>query len=117
MGKLLENSLLPEGMTKEEELMHQRLNEIVDITKPLVPQVAKMTNREFMAFVRRPRYIESEDAIQLFEDPKEDENGKTRYATNVAVVLHAHPVLTLVLQITLVEESKTSHCLAKRILN
>lgn len=53
-----------------------------------------MTNREFMAFVRRPRYMESEDAIQLFEDPTEDENGKTRYATNVAVMT---PVVLMLL--------------------
>ena len=39
---------------------------MIDITKPLAPQVKKMTNREFLAFVRRPRYVENTDGIIVF---------------------------------------------------
>jgi len=60
---------------------------MVDITKPLIPQVKKMTNKEFMAFVRRPRYIDSQDGIQLFEDKEHDEHMKRGYWPNVAVLL------------------------------
>lgn len=50
-------------MTSEEVKLHKRLDKLIDIKKPLIPQVEKLTNREFMAFVRRPRHIEDQDGI------------------------------------------------------
>lgn len=44
-----------------------------------------MSNREFMAFVRRPRHIESQDGIILFEDEKHDNYMKRGYWPNVAM--------------------------------
>ena len=62
-------------VSEEEKRVHERLNSCfratvswLDVKKPLLPQVKKMTNREFLAFVRhccvrRPRYIEDTDGI------------------------------------------------------
>jgi dihydroceramide fatty acyl 2-hydroxylase len=50
-------------MSEEEAAIHRRLDKIIDIKKPLLPQVEKLTNREFVAFVRRPRHIEDTDGI------------------------------------------------------
>ena len=36
----------------------------------------KLTNKEFKAFVKRPRFINDEDGIQLFEDKEFDTNHK-----------------------------------------
>ena len=63
-------------LTKEEKEMHARLDKLVDIKKPLLPQVRKLTNKEFKAFVKRPRFINDEDGIQIFEDKEVDENHK-----------------------------------------
>ena len=60
---------------------------MIDITKPLIPQVKKMTNKEFQTFVKRPRFIEDTDGIILFEDPKEDEENKTHYSTLLKVIV------------------------------
>ena len=46
-----------------------------------------MTNREFMAFVRRPRYIEDIDGIQLYEDPVYDATRKRYYWKNVSLMV------------------------------
>lgn len=42
-----------------------------------------MSNKEFLAFVRRPRYLADEDGILLYEDTKEDNGGKTNFALNL----------------------------------
>ena len=39
-----------------------------------------------MAFVRRPRFIDNEDGIQLFEDKIEDEGRKRSFEANVLVI-------------------------------
>ena len=39
-----------------------------------------------MAFVRRPRFINNEDGIQLYEDKERDENAKRPFERNVAVI-------------------------------
>jgi hypothetical protein len=62
-SSLAQNDYNPEGISEEEAAIHKKLDETVDITKPLIPQVKKMSNREFMAFVRRPRYIDDKDGI------------------------------------------------------
>lgn len=62
-GKLAENNYNPEGISEEEAAIHKKLDETVDITKPLIPQIKLMSNKEFMAFVRRPRYIDNQDGI------------------------------------------------------
>jgi hypothetical protein len=60
-GKLMKNPFTT--MSFNEREIHERLDKMLDISKPLLPQVRKMTNREFLAFVSRPRYIESRDGI------------------------------------------------------
>jgi len=44
-----------------------------------------MTNKEFCAFVKRPRFIEDTDGIKIFEDPVRDEDHKTYYSTNLKI--------------------------------
>ena len=57
---------------------------MVDISKPLLPQVRKMNNKEFIAFCRRPRYLENTDGIVLFEE--NDHLSKNDYPTNCKVI-------------------------------
>ena len=49
--------------SKQEKEMHERLDAKIDIKKPLLPQIETLSNEEFMAFVRRPRFINNEDGI------------------------------------------------------
>lgn len=76
-------------MTKEEKEIHERLDSIIDIRKPLIPQVRKMTNKEFLAFVRRPRHIESTDGIILHADKETDDYMKKMkdYPRNCKIIL------------------------------
>ena len=46
-----------------------------------------MTNKEFIAFVKRPRHIENTDGIILYEDKNEDESYKSNYWTNCKIIL------------------------------
>ena len=57
---------------------------MIDIRKPLIPQVKKMNNKEFMAFVRRPRQLDSQDGIILFA--QNDEKEKRDYMTNLCII-------------------------------
>ena len=66
--------------------MHERLDAKIDIKKPLIPQIETLSNEEFMAFVRRPRFINNEDGIQLYEDKEKDTNAKRPFERNVVVV-------------------------------
>lgn len=50
-------------MSKEEEELHRQIEKKIDIKKPLISQVKKLTNKEFMFFVKRPRFMESQDGI------------------------------------------------------
>ena len=59
-------------LSAKEQEVHKRLDSWVDFTKPLLPQVKKMTNEEFIAFVRRPRHMDDTDGVILFENPAED---------------------------------------------
>ena len=56
-GQLLNKAY--SNMSDEEKAIQKRLMDpkVIDITKPICPQVAKLTNREFIAFVRRPRFM------------------------------------------------------------
>lgn len=71
-------------LSQEEMEMHARIDKMIDIRKPLIPQVQKMTNKEFMALVRRPRHIDNEDGIILHAE--DDESKKTYYMDNVKVI-------------------------------
>ena len=56
-------------VSNEEKALHDRLDKLIDIKKPLIPQIETLTNTEFKAFTRRPRFIKDEDGIKLFADP------------------------------------------------
>ena len=60
-GALMSNSYA--NYSKQEKEMHERLDAKIDIKKPLLPQIETLSNEEFMAFVRRPRFINNEDGI------------------------------------------------------
>lgn len=47
-----------------------------------------MTNKQFLAFVKRPRQLpgDSYDGIQLWEDKQEDEASKTDFKLNLVVL-------------------------------
>ena len=77
------------GRSAEERAIHKKLDAEVDITKPLMPQVEKMSNREFIAFVRRPRHLDDTDGIRLFEDEEMDEWRKSDYGLNLRMMLPA----------------------------
>lgn len=86
-GQLLPNLIGSSDITEEERQIHARLDEMIDVRKPLIPQVRKLTNREFKALISRPRFIESEDAIQLHEDPVVDAAERKDFKLNLAVLL------------------------------
>jgi len=102
LGRVVQGKLLPNPhgdsdlLTPEEQDVHTRLDQLIDISKPLMPQVRKMTNREFKAFISKPRYIEDEDGVQIFSDPKQDSNRKREgdFSHNVKVLI---PLLCLFL--------------------
>lgn len=50
-------------MSKEEEALHKEIEKKIDIKKPLIAQVKLLNNKEFMFFVKRPRFMESQDGI------------------------------------------------------
>jgi len=77
-GKLLKVPNKYEGLTltEEEEKVHASLDSKIDVTKPLLAQVSKLTNREFKALISRPRHTENEDSVQLYSDPEVDRNSK-----------------------------------------
>ena len=76
-------------MTQEEKEIHEKLDAMIDIKKPLIPQVRKMSNKEFLAFVRRPRQIESTDGIILHADKETDDYMKKMkdYPRNCKVII------------------------------
>jgi len=43
--KRLDNEYHPNGLSKEEEEIHNWLDKTIDLKKPLLPQVEKMTNK------------------------------------------------------------------------
>ena len=61
-GKLLHNSFV-EHLTEEEKKIHDRLDKLIDVKKPLIPQIRKLTNLEFQMLIKRPRFVEGEDSI------------------------------------------------------
>lgn len=70
-NQLLENQW--DKLTQEEKLIHDRLDKMIDVKKPLVPQIRKMSNKEFLAFVRRPRHMDDTDGVILYADKKVDD--------------------------------------------
>jgi hypothetical protein len=46
-----------------------------------------MTNREFMTFVKRPRFVEHYDAIRLFEDDDQEANSKVDYKRTCIIMV------------------------------
>jgi len=53
----LANEHHPNGLSKEEEEIHNWLDTNIDLKQPLLPQVRTMTNKQFLAFVKRPRQL------------------------------------------------------------
>ena len=76
-------------VTNEEKEIHDRLDAMIDVKKALIPQIRKMTNKEFLAFVRRPRHMDSTDGIILHADKEKDDNHKWQkdYPRNCKVIL------------------------------
>lgn len=73
----------------EEEQVHKSVESKIDIKKPLIPQVKNLSNKEFLAFVRRPRHMESTDGIILYEDKAQDDAHKScrDWNYNVKIIL------------------------------
>lgn len=46
-----------------------------------------MTNKEFLAFVKRPRHIDDTDGIIMYEDEEEDRAHKRSYKKVTSVIL------------------------------
>lgn len=92
VGFIQQNQLLANQwakVTQEEKEIHDKLDAMIDIRKPLIPQVRKLTNKEFLAFVRRPRQLDNEDGIILYADKEVDDYMKVMkdYPRNCKVIL------------------------------
>ncbi len=85
-----------ETMTAEEEAIHKKLDKIIDITQPLVPQVKLLSNAEYLAFVRRPRHLKDTDCIKLHPDEATDIASRSDYGVNLCLVTPAVAVEVLV---------------------
>jgi len=84
-------------MSKEEEDLHKQIEKKIDIKKPLIAQVKNLNNKEFMFFVKRPRFMESQDGIQLWDDKEFDASRKMNWHTNLKVIT---PVVGLFLYVS-----------------
>ena len=78
-----------ETMTAEEAAIHQKLDDFIDITKPLVPQVKLLSNQEYLAFVRRPRYLDNTDCITLHADEATESASRSDYGLNLRLMVPA----------------------------
>ena len=101
VAKLMQNDYVK--MSQEEIDLHSKIDKMIDIRKPLIPQVKKMNNKEFMAFVRRPRQLDNQDGIILFEN--NDENEKRDYMTNLMIIL---PIIFIMIGISYFCSSNTT---------
>lgn len=68
-GKMLPNKFV--NSLKETKLI-EALDKKIDVTKPLLPQVEKLTREEFLIYVKRPRHLDDYEAFTLFESPWRD---------------------------------------------
>lgn len=68
-GMLLPNKFA--NSAKEAKTMAE-LDKKIDLSKPLLPQVKKLTREEFLLYVKRPRHLDDYEAYQLFESPWRD---------------------------------------------
>eukprot|EP01043_Picozoa_sp_COSAG02_P007598 COSAG02_NODE_230_length_28060_cov_5.226816_13_plen_313_part_00 len=93
-GQLLSHAR--ETMTAKEEAIHKKLDSFIDITKPLVPQVKLLTNEEYLAFVRRPRYLQDTDGIKLHADEATESASRSDYGLNLRLVTPVVAVEVLV---------------------
>jgi hypothetical protein len=59
-------------LLKEKELIHKKIDEKLDLKKPILPQIKNFTKEEFLALIERPRYVEGTDNIQIYENKIED---------------------------------------------
>ena len=66
-GALLSNSWCSD-FSEEELAIHAKLDRDVDVRQPLLPQIKRMTNREFKCFISRPRTME-EVRVALSQSP------------------------------------------------
>ena len=81
-----------DNVSEEEKAMHDRLDSLIDVKKPLMPQIETLTNAEFRVFLRRPRFIKDEDGIQIFADQGADNAHKRKFEHNVTLVAILVPV-------------------------
>ena len=65
---------------------------MVDVKKPLVPQIRKMTNKEFMTFTKRPRHMDDIDGITFYDDHADEADSKFDFIYDIYFVL---PVVAL----------------------
>jgi len=103
-GKLQSNSYA--SLSPEEIALHKRIDQQMDFSKPLIPQVKKLSNREFRALISRPRYAEGRDDIQMFEDPSDDASEKTYFSTNLKVVA---PIIVLLVCVAYATAESPTH--------
>ena len=69
VGKLLPNKFI---QSEKENLIHAELDKKIDITKPLLPQVKKLTREEFLLYVKRPRHLDDYENFTLWESAWRD---------------------------------------------
>ena len=60
-----------------------KLDATIDITQAIVPQVERLSNKEYLAFVRRPRHLMDTDCIKLHADEATDLARKSDFGVNL----------------------------------
>lgn len=111
-----EQQLLPSGLQsslRDDCDIHAVLDTKIDVSKPLLPQVANLNNKEFIALIQRPRYVAGNDAITLHTDKDRDARAKRDYKDNVMILM---PVIVLCLLIGLRAASSGADLLFNAIL-
>jgi hypothetical protein len=88
IGSLKDNDLEElQVFTKEQQAMYDKIDAKIDLTKALVPQLAKLTKEEYVMLMDRPVYLETTDSIKLYEGEWHDWFHRSDIDLNQKVVI------------------------------
>lgn len=68
--------------TPEKQAKYDEIDAKLDLKKPIVPQLAKLTKEEYMMLIDRPQYLETSDSIVLYENKWADWWVRSDITTN-----------------------------------
>lgn len=70
-------------LDEKKELIHKKIDEKLDLKKPILSQIKNFTKEEFFALVERPRFVEGCDNIQIYDSKFEDFFSKSPIILNI----------------------------------